>query len=419
MIRALIEGKWRRVKANYGKSGRVVPGLVIYKGQELQLPDVAYELRFYERGRPQYLPAGRNASDAEEQRKVLAARRSVRSAAEAAGVKIEFDSNRRRLKEWAKDYIAKRSIKLQRDQIQRVEYVTALFFETCKKTYIDELTESDLLNFLQFLSTLPLLRNARRKPSIRRNAAQRRTRCPVKHGLISARTIFNYYMVACKWLREGGVDSKIMPSPPKYEEPEITIYTPDQIKDLFAVVTGNLRIAAGLMLKCGLRRREVAFAYFSDINFSDRTILVKGKPERNFRVKNGIQRYVPVPDDLLDELRHWAAEHPGQLLIIQTAKSQPELGLIKKLKRYVYLHGLRCGRCAHCRSGNPECEDWELHKFRRTYITGIVRHVDLRTAQGYAGHLRITSTERYLKAASAKEGQKRVSGIDWTKSFYD
>jgi integrase len=59
-----------------------------------------------------------------------------------------------------------------------------------------------------------------------------------------------------------------------------------------------------------------------------------------------------------------------------------------------------------------------LHKFRRTYLTGIVRHVDLRTAQQYAGHSRITSTERYLRSASAAEGQSRVSSIDWTVPFY-
>lgn len=69
--------------------------------------------------------------------------------------------------------------------------------------------------------------------------------------------------------------------------------------------------------------------------------------------------------------------------------------------------------------GNPDCEQWELHKFRRTYITAICRNVDLRTAQSYAGHEKITSTERYLKSASAAEGQKRVSAIDFTKPFYD
>ncbi len=173
------------------------------------------------------------------------------------------------------------------------------------------------------------------------------------------------------------------------------------------------------MLKCSLRRREVMYAYFSDINFSDKTILVRGKPEYGFKVKNYSQRYVPVPDDLLEELRQWQLDHPVQTLIVCTRTGKPIQKMIRFLKRFAYLHGLRCGHCEHCRSGHLECEEWELHKFRRTYITAIVRHVDLRTVQAYAGHKRITSTERYLKAASVAEGQKRVSAINWTKPYYD
>ena len=78
----------------------------------------------------------------------------------------------------------------------------------------------------------------------------------------------------------------------------------------------------------------------------------------------------------------------------------------------------RLGCFDQAKAGNPDCEDWELHKFRRTYATGLVRHVDLRTAQKYLGHKRITSTERYLRAASAADGQEAVSKIDWTKPFY-
>jgi integrase len=418
MIRANVDGKWIRVKAVYGKSGRLVPGLVIYKDQELRLSDVSYDLRFYKGGKPRYRPAGKNASDAEEQRRLLTSQLSVKSLAESVGMKVELEPERLSLKQWAARYISKRSIDLGKDQLDRIKYVIGLFFERCAKTYVDEITEVDLLKFIEHMSALPAFRNSRRKPSSRRNAVQRRNRCPVEHRMVSERTVFNYYTVARKWLSEGGVDRKIFPRAPKFEQPEVTIYSPDQLQALFSVVSGSLRIALSLMLKCGLRRKEAAFAYFSDINFGDKTILVQGKPEWNFKVKNLIQRYVPIPDDLLEELRQWGEDNPRQLLIIQTDSGRPDLSLIKKLKRFAYLHGLRCGRCAHCCSGNPECEDWELHKFRRTYATALERNVDLRTAQGYLGHTRITSTERYLRAASAADGQKRVSAIDWTKPFY-
>jgi integrase len=418
MLRARVDGKWGRYKAIYGKTGRAIPGLVIVRDQELKFPEVSYELRFYQNGKPHYRAAGKNATDAEEQRRTLSAQLSVKSLAKSAGIEVELATDRKSLKQWESTYISKQYVLLGASQLRRIGYAIELFFEACKKSYIDELTESDLLGVLRHLFTIPVYRKHRAQPSKRRNASQRRTRCPVTVGVISARTIFSYYMSIRKWLLEGGADAKIFPPPPKYEEPEVTIYSPEQIKSLFALLTGNLRIALSLMLKCGLRLREVSFAYFSDIDFANKTILVRGKPEWNFKVKNRIQRYIPVPDDLVQELKQWEADHPRQRLIIEKAKGGPELRMIRLLKQFVYLHGLRCGRCQHCSAGNPNCEDWELHKFRRTYITGIVRHVDLRTAQQYAGHLRITSTERYLRPASATDGQSRVSSIDWTVPFY-
>jgi integrase len=418
MSRVRVDGVWRRFDAKYGKSGRVIPGLVIRKGHELRFPEVSYELRYYERGKVHYKRAGKNATDAEEQRRTLAAQLSAKSVAKSAGIEIELDTDRKLLNKSAQSYLDKQSVLVGPDQLQRMRYENELFSESCKKTYIDELTEVDFLNYIRLLSSLPAYRNLRANPSARRNAAQRRIRYPVEHRTISRRTMFSYYTGVKKWLCECGVNPKLFPPPPRFEQPEVTIYSPEQIKSLFDLVKGDLRIALALMLKCGLRRREVAFAYFSDINFADKTILVQGKPEWKFTVKNRIQRYIPIPDDLLEELRYWASEHPGQRLIIQTKKRVPALRLIRDLKRFVYLHGLRCGRCGHCNSGNPDCEDWELHKFRRTYITGILRHVDLRTAQEYAGHSRISSTERYLRPASATEGQSRVSSIDWTVPFY-
>jgi len=412
-------GNWIRKPVIYGKTGRVIPGLVILDGKEVRLEDFCFELRHYVDGKVRYVRAGKSASDAEEMRRRLAGQLTAKAIALAAGVTIVETTERKTLKKWAEKYIDTKSVLIEDDQLKRIKHVMALFFESCAKTYVDEITKSDIINFLRHLATIPVYRSARKAPSKRVQAGQIRRRLPSAPRTISKRTIFSYFISARAWLCEGGVDRAVFPPPPKYEEVEVTVYSPEEISTLFSLVQGNLRIATLLMLKCGLRRREVAYAYFSDINFADKTILVRGKPEFNFKVKNYAQRYVPVPDDLIEELQQWQQDHSGQLLIVQTAKGKPELRMIRSLKRFAYLHGLRCGRCEHCRSGHPECEEWELHKFRRAYITAIVRHVDLRTAQAYAGHKRITSTERYLRSASASEGQKRVSAIDWTKPFYD
>ena len=66
------------------------------------------------------------------------------------------------------------------------------------------------------------------------------------------------------------------------------------------------------------------------------------------------------------------------------------------------------------REAARECQEFTLHKFRRTYITTLLRSgVDLRMVQAYAGHKDIASTMRYLRPASAKEAQAKLNGIEW------
>jgi hypothetical protein len=67
---------------------------------------------------------------------------------------------------------------------------------------------------------------------------------------------------------------------------------------------------------------------------------------------------------------------------------------------------MNCGSCEGCKAKRRECETFTLHKFRRSYITTLLRNgIDLRTVQAYAGHKDIASTMRYLRPASAKEAQ--------------
>ena len=417
MVRVKIMDKWVRKPAIYGRSWRVIPGLVVIGSKEVRFHNALYDIRYFVRGQAKYLPAGSNASDAEELRARTARQLSAQVIADAAGLKTEVAPTRKPIWKTLTGYIKNR-FKEGSWQYGRYTYVVALFREVCRKTFVDEIAKDDLLGFCRNAEDRPVFRDRRQTPSKRIGELRRKKREPISRGTLAARTIFTYFGVLCKCLKDLGVDEAIFPAPPQYEEPEITIYSAQQLKVLFSLLFGSLRIALSLMLKCGLRRKEVAFAEFSDIDFENKTVLVRGRPERGYHVKNYCQRYVPVPDDLLAELAQCKRDHPGQSLIVPNKSGKPDLYLISTLKRFVYLHGLRCGGCTHCRIGNPQCEEWELHKFRRTYATALVRHVDLRTAQRYLGHKRITSTERYLRAASAVDGQRRVSQIDFTKPFY-
>lgn len=72
------------------------------------------------------------------------------------------------------------------------------------------------------------------------------------------------------------------------------------------------------------------------------------------------------------------------------------------------------GRCEGSKSRRRECREFTLHKFRRTYITTLLRNgIDLRTVQAYAGHKDIASTMKYLRPASARESQAKLNAVKW------
>jgi integrase len=61
-----------------------------------------------------------------------------------------------------------------------------------------------------------------------------------------------------------------------------------------------------------------------------------------------------------------------------------------------------------------ECEGYTLHRFRRTYITTLLRSgIDLRTVQAYAGHKDLASTMRYLRPATGKEAKAKLNAVKW------
>jgi integrase len=148
------------------------------------------------------------------------------------------------------------------------------------------------------------------------------------------------------------------------------------------------------------------------VNWETRTLRVRAKPQWKFTVKTWEQREVPVPTDVLEALREWQEKWPGQTLILGTKQQKPNTKLLRTLKHVAKRAGLNCGRCDGCLE-RKECEEFTLHRFRRTYITKTLRVTDLRTVQAYAGHKDIASTMRYLTPQAATEAQDAINAIQW------
>ena len=98
----------------------------------------------------------------------------------------------------------------------------------------------------------------------------------------------------------------------------------------------------------------------------------------------------------------------AELIVVDPAEQE---------KKRVRLEDSFCGWCDNCHAGlkgDRLCEEFELHKFRRTCITTWLRNkIDPRTVMEYAGHADLETTLRYLRPAAAHERIAAVSEIKW------
>jgi integrase len=227
------------------------------------------------------------------------------------------------------------------------------------------------------------------------------------------RTVANNHARLASWLRFGGIDKKSVPPTPKYEDKLPTISTSDQTRGMLEAADPYMRRCNLLGLKCGLRDQELMHLEFRDLNREDKTLRVQAKEERGFFPKAWEQRDVRVPDDLLEELHEWQNTRRGQAFVLGPKNRKPNTKLLRTLKRLVHRWGLNCGHCGSCRR-LKECQEYTLHRFRRTYLTTLLRNgIDLRTVQAYAGHKDIASTMRYLTTASGPEAQAKLNAVKW------
>jgi integrase len=381
------ENGWRRYTAAFGKNGRVRPGWVMVNGAPQHYAQGRYELRMFEGSKLVYVPAGETAAEAQASRDRMEHKLSVKESAKAVGILIPKDEvGRVSLVVKAREYVrdAEQRGALVAADVGRL--VSAEFLRTVKRSYVDEVRREDLFDF---------------------HAALRKRGC-------ADRTVANKHARVTSFLRFAGVDRNILPPMPRYDETLPTIYTREQIASILAAADAYMHLVIGLALKCGLRDQEIVHLEWADIHRHDKVLRVSSKPRYNFRVKDSEERDIPIGDDLLEELEVWQSQHSNGKLLFSTKRGFPNHKLLRLLKRLAKRAKLNCGQCEGCGSPLRECQEWTLHKFRRTYCTTLLRSgLDLRTVQAYMGHADLASTMRYLRPASSAEAQARINAIQW------
>ena len=146
------------------------------------------------------------------------------------------------------------------------------------------------------------------------------------------------------------------------------IYTRDELKLLFEVMTADEVVLFELFLNSGLRKREVMFLENDDLIVENlapglvkRQIRVTSKHRLGFMTKNGKTRFVPVERDLMNKLLVLKATERPSRLLFGTRTGLPDYHMLDTL------HAIAK------RAGMDDPSQCWLHKFRSTCATNWLR----------------------------------------------
>jgi integrase len=257
-------------------------------------------------------------------------------------------------------------VKLTKKPATLVAYTESLryFAESCHRSYLDDIERLDLLKFAAYL------RDAK--------------------GL-APRSCWNKFSHTVTFLKTRGIRGLVRTNDwPRFTEETPEIYEQADLDALFVACDADERLWFEFFLMTGLREQEVAYCYWSDIDFKNSTVTVSAKPDRGWSPKAYKGRVVPIPARLVDALKALKARSGDRCaMIFPTRHGTPRTDFYVRLQA-----------CADRAGLDPR--DFWLHKFRATFATRWLRKSDLATVQRFLGHSNLKSTMRYLRPAEAQ-----------------
>ncbi|MDR3725387.1 MAG: tyrosine-type recombinase/integrase [Terracidiphilus sp.] len=194
--------------------------------------------------RIKYEGAGKNGNEVEVQRRRLEHQTTVRAEAVRAGIEVVETKERKTLAGSAREYIVDTESQGAAEAALQASLVTRQFIASVKKTYVDEVTRKDILQFLKRLE---------RKGN-------------------SDRTRANKFARLKSWLLFAGASKDIFPPKPKYEKKLPTTYTEDQISSILGAADPYMTLVIKLAHRCGLREQEIVYLTWADVDFKAKTI---------------------------------------------------------------------------------------------------------------------------------------------------
>jgi len=353
-------------------NGRVKPDYVLVDGVPERHPEGIYYISWYEGKQLKRLAVGTDALSAGNRRLAKEAELNAKN----LGIEVVTEqgtNGHRPLAEAAAEFLEETKLGKKRKTLEAYTVSLQYFQESCTKQFLEEVERKDLLKFTAYLRV---------------------------EKELAPRTCWNKFNNVMSFLKTNGIRGLVKKQDwPKFTEEEPEIYEKEELDTLFAVCDEDERMWFRFFLMTGMREQEVMFMYWSDVNLRQSTVQVSHKSERGWSPKAYKEREIPIPDELVHDLRAWRAKANRSDMLFPTSSGGVKLDFLDRLKA-----------CAE--RAKLDKENFWLHKFRATFATwNLWDGVDLRTVQSWLGHSDLESTMRYLKPARNKAVRQKANSV--------
>lgn len=300
-------------------------------------------------------------------------------------------SQRKTVVDAAREYLERSK---QKSRKTYIGYRTAvnLFAQSCKKTYFDEIRRDDMLDYVY------LLRNCKSAKTGKR---------------FGESTVFNYFLKTMVFLNDRGIARHVTKEDwvqkkdwpvnvdKRNKNKKYSTYPEEEMARLLQVADNTEEALVRFLVGTGFRIGEAAVAEWSDVDWEEKTVSVRFKPELGFKPKDYEERVIAISDTLLACLKRFRGDAAEDALIFPS----PITGTVDKhLDRIIHSLIGKANRAGYqVKKPRKPC-----HAFRVLYATR--RHqqgVDIETLRQELGHSDISTTQIYLRSADRKSDRHR------------
>jgi integrase len=397
---AKLENGWRRGKIIKQPNGKIKHPFMQVGGVATEAPQGRYQILRYEGTRPIYNDLGNEPSEAMSRFKAEVAKAAKRAeaikAAEKAGLRIEEEKpvegdGVRSLASLRTDFLEMHANLPHRsnDSLSRYTLVTRTFLEKCRAKYPTQVKIDDVTRWAGYIQQE--LGYADRGRS-------------------------NMYTDLRSFLRYCDIDPvKLIPKGnhkllKAYTQKKPNQYTPEQVAALIdAALDDNEALLWDFAHKVGPRDSELKMITRDDLyglTTKEATVHIRERDEYG-NIKDAEERVIELHKSLVPRLKKWLKDNPDLRLLFGTESDKPNEHLLRTLKRTAHRAKLNCGRCEGCkkfgRNADSGCEQFTLHKFRRTFGTTMLKATkgDLPAVMLRAGWSDAATAMRYMAPAES------------------